>query len=252
MEVFDSIITAISYAKQPRKRALIREAIKLKGKKGIEIGGPSQFFHLKGGFPVYVYASKIDNVNYSSNSFFGDFAAGDTFQFYKNKVGHQFIAEATDLHAIANESYDFLLSSHSLEHTANPIKALKEWNRVLRPNGKLILLLPDKRFTMDHMRDYTTFAHLVHDYESNTSEADTTHFAEVLTKFDEERHKTKIEEYRKLLLDNVANRCVHHHVFSQEMVKQALEFSGFTIDMQTELEPFHLVTIATKKPSNFL
>jgi SAM-dependent methyltransferase len=247
MEVFDSIITAISYAKQPRKRPLIKEAIKLKGKKGIEIGGPSQFFQLKGGFPVYVYAGKIDNVNYGSNTFFGDFEAGDTFQYYKNKVGHQFIAEATDLHAIANDSYDFILSSHSLEHTANPIKALKEWNRVLRPEGKMILLLPDKRFTMDHKRDYTTFTHLLSDYENNTSEADTTHFDEVLLKFDAERHKTGIEEYKKLLLNNVANRCVHHHVFSQELVKSALEFSDFIVDMQTELKPFHLVTVATKK-----
>jgi len=102
---------------------------------------------------------------------------------------------------------------------------------------------------MDFKREYTTFEHLLHDYANNTDEADTTHFDEILSNFDEHRHKMPVEEYKKLLLQNVANRCAHHHVFSQKLIKSALEFSGFSIDLQTELEPFHLVTIATKKPA---
>src|SRR5947208_3341490 len=163
MEFVDSIITTISYIKQPAKRALIREAAKFSGKNGIEIGGPTRFFGLKGGFPIYLHANKVDNVNYDSKSFFGDYEAGETFNYHRNKVGHQFIAEATELSSVPNGRYDFVLSSHSLEHTANPLKALKEWNRIIKPGGTLVLLLPDKRYTMDRKREYTSFSHLLED-----------------------------------------------------------------------------------------
>jgi predicted SAM-dependent methyltransferase len=246
MNISDILVTALSYYKQPKKRDLIKEAYKLKGQRGIEIGGPTAFFSVKGGFPVYLFADKIDNVNYESESFFGNYQKGQTFRYYKNKVGMQYIAEATDLKEIANASYDFLLSSHSLEHTANPLKALKEWNRVIRPGGRLVLLLPDKRFTFDHRRDYTTFEHLQEDYDHNTSEHDTTHVEEILSTYDEEKVGTPKEEYRQLVGNNFTNRCAHHHVFSQEVVRKALRFAGFTVDTQYEIAPHHLVTLAHK------
>ena len=212
----------------------------------MEIGGPTVFFGLKGGFPIYLFAESVDNVNYGTNTFFGNYEAGHTYNYYHNKTGKQFIAEATDLHEIADDQYDFLLSSHSLEHTANPIKALKEWIRVIKPGGKLVLILPDKRNTFDYKRTYTNFSHLLDDYDRDTNENDTTHIDEILATFDEEAAKVKIKEFSGLISDNYSNRAAHHHVFSQELVKETLAFAGFKVDAQYEVEPFHLVTIATK------
>jgi predicted SAM-dependent methyltransferase len=246
MRIADAVVTMISYLKQPVKRAMIREAYTFRSKRGIEIGGPSAFFGLKGGFPVYLFAEKIDNVNYGTNTFYGDYEPGETFNYYRKKIGHQFIAEATDLSEIGDGQYDFLLSSHSLEHTANPLKALKEWFRILKPNGKLILILPDKRYTFDKSREYTSFSHLIDDYENDRAEDDTTHIEEILSTFDEEVAKVKIKDYKLSLGDILANRSAHHHVFSQEMVKTAAEFVGFKVQAQYETPPFHLITIATK------
>ena len=246
MRIADAIVTIISYLKQPGKRALIREAYALKSQRGIEIGGPSTFFGLKGGFPIYLFAENIDNVNYGTNTFYGDYNPGETFNYYRKKLGHQFIAEATDLTKIADERYDFLLSSHSLEHVANPLKALKEWFRILKPDGKLILILPDKRYSFDKNREYTPFHHLIDDYENDRSEDDTTHIEEILSTFDEEVAKVKIKDYRVSLSDVLANRCAHHHVFSLEMTKTAVEFVGFKVQAQYEARPFHLITVATK------
>ncbi len=246
MSILDTIITIMSYVKQPKKRRLIKEAFKLRHKKGIEIGGPSGFFSLRGGFPVYLFAEKIDNVNYGSTTVFGNYEQGETFNYYKNKIGNQFIAEAIDLRSIKNNSYDFLLSSHSLEHTANPIKALKEWRRVIKSNGKLVLILPDKRYTFDLEREYTSFSHLLDDYNEDTSENDITHIEEILSKYDEIKGKVPIEEYKKLLSNNYINRCAHHHVFNQELIRNSLEFVGFNVESQYEVDPFHLITIATK------
>ncbi len=43
-----------------------------------------------------------------------------------------------------NESLDFVYSSHLLEDYEDWIPVLSEWVRVLRPNGYLIILIPDK------------------------------------------------------------------------------------------------------------
>ena len=157
MKVQDAVVTLLSYAKQPNKRPLIKEAYKLKDRIGLEIGGPTPFFGSRGGFPVYLFAERIDNVNFGTETFFGNFKAGNTYRYQKGKTGKQYISEATELNSIADNSYDFILSSHSLEHTANPIKALKEWVRILKPDGKIVIILPDKRHTFDHYRKYTSF-----------------------------------------------------------------------------------------------
>lgn len=50
------------------------------------------------------------------------------------------------LDMIASQSMDFVFSSHLLEHIEEPGKALKEWWRVIKPGGYLVLYLPHKRF----------------------------------------------------------------------------------------------------------
>lgn len=52
------------------------------------------------------------------------------------------ISEATDLKLFASGSLDFVFSSHVLEHIEDAPKALKEWFRVLRCGGYLVLYLP--------------------------------------------------------------------------------------------------------------
>jgi SAM-dependent methyltransferase len=44
-----------------------------------------------------------------------------------------------------NESLDFVYSSHLLEDYLDWTPVLNEWSRVLRPNGYMIILVPDKQ-----------------------------------------------------------------------------------------------------------
>lgn len=247
MNIQDSIVTLLSYVRQPKKRDLIKEAYKLTGKIGLEIGGPTAFFGLKGGFPIYLFAERIDGVNFSNETIWeGKIQQGNNYQYYKAKKGYQYIAEATDLQNIPDNGYDFVLSSHSLEHVANPIKALKDWFRVLKKDGKLVLILPDKNYTFDHRRAYTSFEHIISDYNNNTTEQDTTHFAEILQTHDEEKSNVKYDDCKLMLENNLVRRSAHHHVFSLEITKQILEYSGYKVQYQTTAPPFHLITIATK------
>lgn len=47
---------------------------------------------------------------------------------------------------IKNESINYILSSHTLEHIPNTEDTLKEWLRVLKPGGLIGSVIPDKNY----------------------------------------------------------------------------------------------------------
>ena len=48
------------------------------------------------------------------------------------------------LEGVPDASFDFVYSSHCLEHLEDPVQALSNWLRVLRPGGHLIVTVPDE------------------------------------------------------------------------------------------------------------
>lgn len=64
--------------------------------------------------------------------------------------------ELWDLHTIEDGSQDFLVARHSLEHLDDPVAALKEWRRVLKPDGRLIIACPNEEVLESSiLLDYT-------------------------------------------------------------------------------------------------
>jgi SAM-dependent methyltransferase len=63
--------------------------------------------------------------------------------------------------------FDFLHSSHCLEHLRDPYEGLRNWVRVVRPGGYLIVLVPDEdlyeqgvwpsTFNRDHKHTFTIY-----------------------------------------------------------------------------------------------
>uniref|UniRef100_A0A6M3ISP9 Putative radical SAM superfamily protein n=1 Tax=viral metagenome TaxID=1070528 RepID=A0A6M3ISP9_9ZZZZ len=68
-------------------------------------------------------------------------------------------------------SQDFVISSHVLEHFTNPIKALIEWNRLLKPGGIIFMIIPHKERTSDKKKERTTLQHLIDDYQNETTKS---------------------------------------------------------------------------------
>lgn len=52
--------------------------------------------------------------------------------------------DAQFLYSISNEQFDFVYSSHMLEHLTDLNLAIENWWRVLKPGGYLILYLPER------------------------------------------------------------------------------------------------------------
>jgi SAM-dependent methyltransferase len=52
--------------------------------------------------------------------------------------------DAQYLASVPDCSFDFLHSSHCLEHLVDPAVALEHWLRVLKPGGHLVVMIPDE------------------------------------------------------------------------------------------------------------
>jgi SAM-dependent methyltransferase len=229
-------------------RALrIRLCRALKGLTGFEVGGPSATFREKGLLPIYSIAGRLDNCNFSGTTVWeGTIREGLNFRFHGGRPpGFQYLREAVDLRGIPSNSYDFILSSHTLEHIANPFKALLEWTRLLKGGGIMALVLPHKDGTFDHRRAVTPLAHLIQDFEGNTGEDDLTHLPEILRLHDLERDPPAggFEQFRKRSSDNFANRCLHHHVFDTGLVVAAIDHVGLKICNVEAVPPFHIIVV---------
>lgn len=93
-------------------------------------------------------------------------------------VNPDIVASADALPMLADGSQDFIIANHLLEHLPDPIGALKEWHRVIRPGGILFLALPDKRQTFDIDRPRTTLEHLIADHLDGGAGSRLSHFEE--------------------------------------------------------------------------
>ncbi|MFY9908337.1 MAG: methyltransferase domain-containing protein [Candidatus Sulfotelmatobacter sp.] len=217
---------------------------------GLEIGGPSQFFQSGREFPIYSAARNVDNVNYSKKTFWeGTLQEGKCFKYDPDKdAGQQFICEASDLSPIQNGTYDFIASCHTLEHCANPLKALYEWRRTLKDEGWLALVLPHKSGTFDHRRAVTRFQHILEDYNRDMGEDDTTHFEDILQNHDLERDpgQSSQKALHEWITNNSVNRGAHHHVFDAELALTLVDYAGFEVVSAEVLMPYHILVIAQK------
>ena len=77
--------------------------------------------------------------------------------------------DAQHLAGVADDSLDFVHSSHCLEHLVDPREGLRHWFRVVKPGGFLVVTVPDEdlyeqgvfpsTFNRDHKWTFTIFKH---------------------------------------------------------------------------------------------
>jgi SAM-dependent methyltransferase len=75
--------------------------------------------------------------------------------------------DAQIMSGVADEQFDFVHSSHCLEHLVDPLAGLRSWLRIIRSGGYLIVSVPDEdlyeqgvfpsTFNRDHKWTFTTF-----------------------------------------------------------------------------------------------
>jgi SAM-dependent methyltransferase len=131
---------------------------------GIEIGAYDSPFPL----PIECCVFYVDALDY-------DDAKGGAAL---DRVIPTMRARFEDLGAVAESSCDFVVASHVIEHTRDPIGAILGAIAKLRPGGSLLLVVPDKEHTFDRARELTSLDHLIADHEAPSDERDEAHYRE--------------------------------------------------------------------------
>jgi SAM-dependent methyltransferase len=136
------------------------------------------------------------------------------------------------LTTVPDESQDFVIASHFLEHCEDPVGTLEAHVRVLRPGGVLLLALPDRRHGIDRHRDATTLEHLVADHRQGPEASRAGHYREWARLVD-------------LPLGNIGAAQVEAHAAALQERRYSIHFHCWTGDefieqVQTILERFEL------------
>ena len=189
---------------------------------GIEIGGLHQ--------PLKVYhQAKVRYVDRLSTEevqkFYSDVAD-------KPKVTVDLVDDGERLGKVADESCDFVIANHVLEHCRNPIGAVFHMLRVLKQDGILYLAIPDKRFTFDKERNLTPFEHLKRDYEEGPEWSDRMHYEEWIQVVEGIRDAEKFQRKLGKYLEKQIN--IHFHVWTQRDILEM--FLRLNHDYQFPLE----------------
>lgn len=218
---------AIGHARRPLPGEFWKP---LQGARGLELGGPSTVFAAEGLLPAYAVLAEVDGAQFSAETVWhGRMEAGRFALPDGTEKGRLWILDASDLHAIADCSYDAVLSSHVVEHLANPLRALAEWRRVVRPGGHLLMIAPHKEGTFDHRRPITSLEHLVDDEHRGTGEDDLTHLEETLALHDFARDVTDSATHAAWCRDNLTHRAIHHHTFTTPSLLAMLDHAGLEL-----------------------
>jgi SAM-dependent methyltransferase len=232
---------ARDYALYPltKDRELAAVAESLAGAVALEPGGQSPAFGPRGLLPIYQHLAALDTLDFAKRTIWSDKAP------HKLTPRRQLIAEGTNLDGIPDASYDLLLTSHVLEHIANPLRALDEWRRVVRPGGHLLLILPHRDNTFDHRRPITTLQHLREDAARGVDESDTTHLEESLLLHDlrSDRRSGGRKAFERRCRQNLTSRALHHHVFVSRSVVELCRAARLEVMLLKPKRPYHIVCL---------
>ena len=75
--------------------------------------------------------------------------------------------DAQFMEGVEDNTYDFVVSSHCLEHINDPIEAFKNWIRICKPGGHIVITVPEEdlyeqghypfKFKGDHKTSWTIY-----------------------------------------------------------------------------------------------
>jgi predicted SAM-dependent methyltransferase len=167
-----------------------------------------------------------------------------------NLVEADIVDNGETLSSIADNSWDFAIANHMIEHCQNPIGALENFLRVIKPGGLVYLGVPDKRYTFDIDRPLTSLDHLIRDYKEGPEWSKLGHYDEyvrLVDKFPEEQVAGRMQH----LLD--IDYSIHFHVWTAETFPQLLAYCQEKLSHRFEIEHLHenfgeLIVILRKMP----
>ncbi len=166
-------------------------------------------------------------------------------EFAGEKCQADYFGESVSL-PFVDSSLDYIVASHVLEHSANPVQALVEWHRVLKPGGIAYIVVPDKRYTWDKARPLTSVNHMLDDFKQGTTDCDATHVDDFVYGIDwkevmPETNEADVDSQRKVHSEHFKKQVrqgeeinIHFHVFDPVNFRELLESVSKNSDIPIE------------------
>jgi SAM-dependent methyltransferase len=127
------------------------------------------------------------------------------------------IDDGETLENFTENSLDFVIANHMLEHCENPIGTLQNHFRKLKNGGIGYYAVPDKNFTFDRDRDLTTFEHVIFDDNLGASGSREQHFREWVTHINKKEGDEAARLVRHLMKINYS---IHFHVWDYNSFRE--------------------------------
>lgn len=140
---------------------------------------------------------------------------------------------------VNGETFNWILASHLVEHTPNFIGFINDCSEILKPGGKIMLVVPDKRYTFDKYRNLTSLSQVIDAYiENRASHSSGTHVEFRLKQISKnknqawnrftigkEEFKNTIEDAKKALTSNkdTGYEDAHAWVFSPKSFRELID-----------------------------
>lgn len=136
------------------------------------------------------------------------------------------IDDGQTLETIANESLDFIIANHLIEHCDNPLRAIETWLSKLRRGGIIFMAVPDQRKGWDERRPLTSLEHIIEDYRSPASDRKTRnyqHFQEWVELVGNINDQAHVPAHVQRLID--IDYSIHFHVFTFDSFRELLTYA---------------------------
>ena len=178
---------------------------------GIELGAMDKSLPTSG----RVVVKYVDRL--SSSELLNHYPDSDQLQLVKIDV----IDNGETLSTFENDSLDFIVANHFLEHCENPIGTIRNHLKKIKQGGILFYTIPEKNFTFDKDRPLTTFEHLISEDIGMPAIPRKNHFYEWVTLVEKVRDVNAITDRVSLLIQ--MNYSIHYHVWDIETIFQFLD-----------------------------
>ncbi len=243
MKMFKKLLKKLIRPRSDQRERLARRYMK---GSGLEIGA----LHCPLLLPANVRVKYVDRV--SRQESIAKFPELDASEI----VAVDYIDDGFVLSAIPESSQDFLIANHVLEHTPNPIQVLKNWIRIIKPDGILFITVPIAEECFDRGRSLTTLEHLTDDFELYNRYAQTRDQNRIVQKnkdhlrewinisernifskrYPEYKHPSFSEIEKRIEATHIKNIEIHFHTFSMVSYHDLLSFFTSTIDISVQIE----------------
>jgi SAM-dependent methyltransferase len=143
------------------------------------------------------------------------------------------IDNGENLTSIDDNSLDFVIANHMIEHCQEPIGTMQQFLRVLKPGGVLYMAVPDKRYTFDFDRPLTTIEHLVRDYRDGAVLSKIQHSEEwcrLVQKVPDAEISSSVNNLISM------DYSIHFHVWTKEEFIKLLQYCEETLQFPFKTE----------------